>query len=92
MKCRVQFSLREGILLFFFILFHFLKHLPFIEDKPTLKKLQTEKQALEDAGETDEKDEDEVIDKVKRKNRISLCRVPFQNYQIVVIRVGYQKR
>ena len=57
----------RNLIIFFVILFHFLKHLPFIEDKPTLKKLQTEKQALEDAGETDENDEDEVIDKVKRK-------------------------
>ena len=42
---------------FTIFLFHFLKHLPFIEDKPKLKKLQTmsETQALEDAGETDEK-------------------------------------
>jgi len=30
----------------------------------------SEKQALEDAGETDENDEDEEIDKVKRKNRV----------------------
>ena len=67
-------SLQEGILLFF-ILFHFLKHLPFIEDKPKLKKLQIEKQAFEDAGETDENDEDEVNDKVKRKTGYF---VPFQ--------------
>lgn len=45
-----------------------MKHLPFIEDKSKLKILQTmsEKQALEDASETDENDEDEEIDKVKR--------------------------
>ena len=63
--------MQKGVLLlfFYFILFHFLKHLPFIEDKPMLKKLQAifEKQDLENAGDTDENDEDEEIDKVKRK-------------------------
>ena len=66
--------MQKGVLLLFFsfILFHFLSYLPFIEGKPTLKKLQaiSEKQDLEDAGETDENDkddEDEEIDKVKRK-------------------------
>ena len=46
-----------------------MKHLPFIEDKPKLRKLQTmsETQALEDASETDENDDDEEIDKVRRK-------------------------
>ena len=46
-----------------------MKHLPFTEDKPKLKKLPTmsEKQALEDAGESDENDKDEEIDKVKRE-------------------------
>ena len=44
------------------------------------------KQALEDAGETDENDEDEEIDKVKRKTGY----IPFQNHQIFEIRVlGY---
>lgn len=81
----------EGILLFFKILFHFLKHLPFIEDKPKLKILQTMSEkhlALEDVGETDENDGDEEIDKVKRKTGY-LCYVPFQNYKIFVIHVGY---
>ena len=64
-----------------FFLFHFLKHLPFIEDKPKLKKLQTmsEKQVLEDAGETDENDEDEEIDKVRRKTGyflLHVCSIP----------------
>ena len=64
-----------------FFLFHFLKHLPFTEDKPKLKKLQTmsEKQALEDAGETDENDEDEEIDKVRRKTGyflLHVCSIP----------------
>ena len=75
-----------------FFLFHFLKHLPFIEDKPKLKKLQTmpEKRALEEAGETDENDEDEEIDKARRKTGYFCYRyVPFRNYQIFVIRVGY---
>lgn len=40
------------------------------------------------AGETDENDEDEEIDKVKRKQGI-LCYVPIQNYQIIIIHVGY---
>ena len=69
----------ERNLTIFFILFHFLKHLPFIEDKPKLKILQTmsEKQALEDTGETDENDKDEEIDKVKRKTGyFVLCSIP----------------
>ena len=78
-KHRAHFSLREGTLLFF--LFHFLKHLPFIEDKPKMKKLQTmsQKQALEEAGETDENDEDEKIDKVRRKTGyflLHVCSIP----------------
>lgn len=55
------------------------EHLPFIEDKPKLKILQTmsEKQALEDAGETDENDGDEEIDKVRRKTGyFVLCSIP----------------
>ena len=55
-----------------------MKHLPFIEE-PKVKKLLTmsEKQALEDAGETDENDEDEEIDKVKRKTGyFVLCSIP----------------
>ena len=46
-----------------------MKQLHFIEDKPKLQKLQTmsETQALEDAGETAENDDDEEIDKVRRK-------------------------
>ena len=64
-----------------FFLFHFLKHLPFLEDKPKLKKLQTmsEKQAFEEAGETDENDEDEEIDKVRRKTGyflLHVCSIP----------------
>ena len=69
----------ERNLTIFVILFHFLKHLPFIEDKPKLKILQTmsEKQALEDAGETDENDGDEEIDKVRRKTGyFVLCSIP----------------
>lgn len=68
-----------------------MKHLPFIEDKPKLKILQTMSEkhlALEDVGETDENDGYEEIDKVKRKTGY-LCYVPFQNYQIFVIHVGY---
>lgn len=58
-----------------------MKHLPFIEDKPKLIQLQTmsEKQALEDAGETDENDEDEEIDKVRRKTGyflLHVCSIP----------------
>ena len=56
-----------------------MKHLPFTEDKPKLKKLQTmsEKQALEDAGESDENDKDEEIDKVKREaGYFVLCSIP----------------
>ena len=56
-----------------------MKHLPFTEDKPKPKKLQTmsEKQALEDAGESDENDEDEEIDKVKRETGyFVLCSIP----------------
>ena len=78
MQSTVLFTGRN-LTIFFKILFHFLKHLPFIEDKPNLKKLQTmsEKQALEDAGETDENDEDEEIDKVKRKTEyFVLCSIP----------------
>ena len=48
----------------------------------------SEKQALEDAGETDENDEDEEIGKVKRiTGYFALC--PFQNYQIFLIHIGY---
>lgn len=81
MLSRVLYSL----LFFFLPLFHFPKHLPFIEDKPKLKFVQTmsEKQA----GETDE-NADEEIDKVKRKQGI-LYYVISQNYQIIVIHVGY---
>ena len=71
--------LAERNLTIFFTLFHFWKHLPFIEHKPKLKILQTmsEKQALEDAGETDENDEDEEIDKVKRiTGYFALCSIP----------------
>ena len=56
-----------------------MKHLPFIEYKPKLKILQTmsEKQALKDAGETDENDWNEEIDKVKRKTGyFELCSIP----------------
>lgn len=56
-----------------------MKHLPFIEDKPKLKILQMmcEKQALEDAGETDENDGDEEIDKVRKKTGyFVLCSIP----------------
>lgn len=56
-----------------------MKHLPFVEDKPKLKILQTmsEKQALEDAGETGENDGDEEIDKVNRKTGyVVLCSIP----------------
>ena len=63
------FFMERNLTIFFKILFNFLKNLPFIEDKPKLKKLQTvsEKQALEDAGETDENHKDDKMDKVKRK-------------------------
>ena len=89
MPCTVFFAERS-LATVFLILFHFLKHLPFIEDKHKLKKLQAicEKQDLEDAGETDENDKDEEIDKVKRKQS-TICYVPLQNYQIVVIYVGF---
>ena len=55
-----------------------MKHLPFIEDKPKLKKLQTksEKQAFEEAGGTDENEE---IDKVRRKTGyflLHVCSIP----------------
>ena len=56
-----------------------MKHLPFIEDKPKLKKLQTmsEKQVLEDAGETDENHKDDEMDKVKRRTGyFVLCSIP----------------
>lgn len=79
MPSTVLLAGRNLTLYYFFILFHFLKHLPFIEDKSKLKILQTmsEKQALEDAGETDENDEDEEIDKVKRKTGyFVLCSIP----------------
>ena len=52
----------------------------------------SERQALEEAGETNENDEDEEIDKVKRKTRYFLLHVqyvPFRSYQLFVIRVGY---
>ena len=50
-----------------------MKHLPFTEDKPKMKILQ----ALEDAGETDENDGDEEIDKVRRKTGyFVLCSIP----------------
>ena len=51
----------------------------------------SEKQALEDAGETVKKDGDEEIDKVRRKTGYFVLPVyvPFQNYQIFLIHVGY---
>ena len=50
----------------------------------------SEKQALEDAGETDENDDDEEIDKVRRKTGcflLHVCSIP--KLLDFVIRVGF---